>query len=582
MEDKTVLVIEDNSANRKLVRTLLRIKGYNVLEAEEAVTGIELAREHMPDLILMDIQLPGMDGLCATRKIKEDPILGKIPVIALSAHAMKKDQEKAMKAGCDAYITKPFQNEKLMEDIGRFISGNTPMIETGDKKTTELLSKKKHSGYKNRIMIVDDEPINLKILGAKLSSENYEIIHAFSGQEALDKTEEEHPDLILLDIMMPGMDGYEVMKRLKKNPETRDIPIIIVTVLVAMEEKLKAMEAGADEFLNKPVNTIEIQTRVKSMLNLKQYRDQLILRNKCEENFTAQTEQEDSLQENKEEEALPSVLLVEDSKMDAKLILHFLKNEPYRIEYVKSGEEAISHLQQKKTDLVLLDILLPNMDGFEVCRRMKELPQFRDVQIVVVTCLQDLEHKIKGIELGADDYLIKPVESRDLKIRIKTLLKKKTYLDHLRAETVSASNASMIDEMTGLYNRSYLKHFLDLSIQKSHLCNYPVSLLTVHIKDDTISGNFTNFIKNHIRETGLVARYDKKKIAIVLPYVDREGAIDAAEKIEQAFSGYLLSENASSSGNGGVISIGTAVCPLDASTPEDLIQKSDSTLNVAK
>jgi PleD family two-component response regulator len=276
------------------------------------------------------------------------------------------------------------------------------------------------------------------------------------------------------------------------------------------------------------------------LLNLKQYRAQLLLRNKCEENFAAQAEQADSLEENKEPEALPSILLVEDNEKDAKLVLYFLKNEPYRIEHVKNGAEAMSHLQQRTTDLILLDLLLPDMDGLEICRRVKASAQFRYIQIVIATCIQDLEHKIMGIELGADDYLIKPVESRDLKMRIKTLLKKKAYLDHLRTGAGPALNAAIIDDATGLYNRAYLKHFLDLSIQKSYRCNYPVSLLSIHIKDDTISGDFAHFIKDHIQETGLVARYDKEKIAIVLPYVDREGAINAAQRIEQAFSGYLL------------------------------------------
>ena len=121
MEDKTVLVIEDNGLNMKLVRSLLGIGKYRVLEAVDAEAGIKLAREHPPDLILMDIQLPGMDGLEATRIIKEDPALKDIPVIALSSYAMKNDEEKAQAAGCEGYITKPIDTRNFLKTVAEYI-----------------------------------------------------------------------------------------------------------------------------------------------------------------------------------------------------------------------------------------------------------------------------------------------------------------------------------------------------------------------------------------------------------------------------------------------------------------------------
>ena len=121
MANKTVLVIEDNEMNMKLARSLLQIGKYNVLEAFDAENGIQLAREHHPDLILMDIQLPGMDGLTATREIKNDPAVKDITIIALTSYAMEGDEKKAMDAGCAGYIAKPIDTRSFLETLGKFL-----------------------------------------------------------------------------------------------------------------------------------------------------------------------------------------------------------------------------------------------------------------------------------------------------------------------------------------------------------------------------------------------------------------------------------------------------------------------------
>ena len=121
MAKKTVLVIEDNEMNMKLARSLLQIGKYSVLEAIDAENGIQLAREHHPDLILMDIQLPGMDGLTATLKIKNDPAVKDITVVALTSYAMEGDEKKAMDAGCAGYIAKPIDTRSFLETLGKFL-----------------------------------------------------------------------------------------------------------------------------------------------------------------------------------------------------------------------------------------------------------------------------------------------------------------------------------------------------------------------------------------------------------------------------------------------------------------------------
>ncbi len=128
MEKKTILVIEDNDLNRKLMRALLRPEDFRILEAEDAQSGICMAREQRPDLILMDIQLPGMDGLTATSILKQDPLLKHIPVVAVTSYAMAGDSEKARSAGCDRYITKPIDIRSFKELIRNILGAGAALV----------------------------------------------------------------------------------------------------------------------------------------------------------------------------------------------------------------------------------------------------------------------------------------------------------------------------------------------------------------------------------------------------------------------------------------------------------------------
>ncbi len=579
MGNQTILVIEDNPINMKLVCSLLHLGRYNTLKAENAKAGIQLAKQHKPNLILMDVQLPGMDGLSATQIIKKDPVLKTIPVVALTSHAMRGYAQNAREAGCDGYISKPIDTRNFLKTISQFL--------IQEKKPSE----KKGIYHKNRILIVDDEPLNVKVLATKLPPDEYDIIKAYSGREALEKVDKHSPDLILLDLMMPGMDGYEVTRRLKTSPETKGIPIIIVTMLDCTEDKIKALDAGVEEFISKPVNTTELLTRMKSMLRLKQYEDQLILRRQTEESFTVPISQEESIPKSRD---VPLVLLVEDNERDARLFQSYLQGQPYRVALVRDGEEALSLAQGEKIDLILLDILLPGMDGFDVCRRFKEMEQTRNIQVVVITCLTDLENKLKSIEIGADDYLIKPIIRKELIVRINTLLKKKAYLDTLCSNYEIALNSAITDGLTRLYNHIYLKRFLDLEVKRSLRYRYPVSLILIDIDDfkkhndtlghlagDTILRELSEVLKRNIREIDLAARYGGDEFAVALPYCGKENATIIAERIRQALALHSFPHEVRPIGNV-TLCIGVVSCPIDALVIDELIQKADQMLYKAK
>jgi two-component system, cell cycle response regulator len=583
MNTATILVVEDNVLNLKLVRSLLSLGGYQVLEAEDAEKGIQMASIHQPDLILMDIQLPGIDGLEATRTIKENQETRKIPVVALTSYAMPGDETKALEAGCSGYITKPINTRTFIDSVRAYLN-HSPSPEVRPEK--DLFS------LKRRILIVDDDPLNVKLLASKLPEDQFEPITAFSGQEAMRKTLKNPPDLILLDIMMPEMNGYEVSHWLKTNPTTQDIPIILVTALDGADDKIKGFEAGADEFLNKPVNTIELLARINSLLRLRYYREQLLSRTLSEKGFSGGQTTPDPA-----EAIHPSgkILLVEDDEKDARMIQEYFAGESYQLETVNTGEAALDRIQKEGIDLVLLDVLLPGLNGFEVCQRIKGLHQTQDLQVVLITCLPDLENKIKGVEQGADDYLIKPINGRELKARIKVLIKKKHYIDQLRNNFERALNSAIYDGLTGLHNQTYFKKFLEMELKRADRQRYPLGLMIIdiddfkkindrfgHLSGDLIIKDLAQVIKKNTREVDLSARYGGDEFVVVLPYTDQNETVRIVERIQKAVARYRESEESLLQLESLTLSFGIAFFPYQGATMEELIRNADQSLYRSK
>jgi len=582
MEEITVLVIEDNELNLKLVRSLLTLGQYQILEAANAEKGIELAREYHPDLILMDVQLPGMDGLTATRIIKKDPDLKEIPVMALTSYAMSGDEGKAIEAGCDGYMTKPIDTRSFLDTISRFIRHNE-----GVKPRIPRIPP-----HKSKLLIVDDEPLNIKQLTAYLPDDKYEIIEAYGGEEALKKVATEYPDLIMMDIMMPEINGYEVTKILKNNPVTWSIPIILITSLDSQESKPKGLdEVGADELLNRPVNETELLARINSMLRLKQHREQLKVRTQSMETFPDRVSKEVSPGRERE---LPTVLLVEDNEKDIRLIQNYLRGEPYNIILARNGEDAIYLVQKKKVDLILLDIILPNINGFEVASRLKEMEETKNIHIVFITAVHDEESKIKGIELGTSDFLTKPLDSRELRIRIRNALKNKALLDELHSHYEATLHSAITDGLTGLYNHAYFMRFLETEIKRSLRQKYPITLIMIdldnfkryndipgHLAGDHVLRETGQIIKKNIREVDVAARYGGEELAVILPYADKADSMRVAERLREAIGSHAFLEKHPSFGRI-TASFGIASYPADALTPEELIEKAGLMLDKAR
>lgn len=441
-----------------------------------------------------------------------------------------------------------------------------------------------------KILIVDDDPTNAKLLAAKLGDSNYTILKAYGGEEALQKAKSENPDLVLLDVMMPGMNGFEVTAHMKNCPETSDIPIILVTALDGSDNKTKGLEAGADDFLNKPVHTAELKARVKSLLRLKRYSDQLKARAHAKGMVLDPFSCDDTMSELR----LPKLLIVEDSPADAKLIKSLLNSLACSILIVHSGEEALSICNNHKIDIMILDMVLPGMDGYEVVKQIKENASTQSIQIIVVTSLQDIESKIKGYEFGVDDFLMKPINFNEFRARVNSLIKKKAYHDKLMTSFEVAVQAAITDKLTGVYNSGYLQHYLKNELKRADRHHHPVSLLMLdidnfklvndrhgHLAGDNLLKEIAAKLGDSIREVDVMARFGGDEFAIILPYTQKENAAAVAERIRLAVenSAVAVSDQTSHTIS---LSIGVAEYAPGVDTVQDLIQKADQALYMAK
>ena len=245
---RKILVIEDNEANRILMRQILKHYGYEVLEATDGISGLEMAREFMPDLILLDLQMPVMGGFAVIRELRKTPELSKMKVIAVTSFAMKGDREKALEAGFDEYVTKPIDTRKFVEIVKNFLPSENMTLK------------------KPIILCVDDEPANLKLLENILVPRGYEVVSAANGEDALLKIKTRTIDLVLLDLMMPGMDGLQVSRKIKDNKKYRNIPIIMLTAYSGVETYIKSLSNEVFAYLHKPFEAEELVRIVRAAL----------------------------------------------------------------------------------------------------------------------------------------------------------------------------------------------------------------------------------------------------------------------------------------------------------------------------
>lgn len=249
-----ILIIEDNATNMELMVYLLRAFGYTPLAAYDGEEGVRMARSELPDLIICDVHLPKLDGYGVVAELKKDPLLRKIPALAVTALAMVGDRERLLEAGFNGYIGKPIEPDLFVAELESFLPGAPSTPVKNDIAT---------------ILIVDDHVLNREFLTALLGYSGHRLLEAANGVDALEVMRTERPDLIISDILMPNMDGYEFVTRVHEDAALADVPIIFYTATYREQEAiLLAQACGVRWVLPKPSDPELIVRTVNEALGL--------------------------------------------------------------------------------------------------------------------------------------------------------------------------------------------------------------------------------------------------------------------------------------------------------------------------
>jgi len=438
-----------------------------------------------------------------------------------------------------------------------------------------------------RILIVDDVPANTRLLEAKLSAEYYQVESARDGHETLQIARAWQPDVILLDVMMPGMDGFECCRQLKDDAVTLHIPIVMVTALDEPGERLRGLESGADDFLTKPVEYDTLTARVRSLIRLKRLLDEWRARGATARALGLSTERLTT----------PSVvgaraLVIDDWDESAQSVQDALGEDGIIPGYARNGRDAIAMTAAVAFDLIVINFSLADEDPLKLVSVFRASDATHETPLLLVVEAADKERMLRGFELGASDWLMQPIDPNELRARARNQIRRKFYQDRLRSDLGTALEMALTDSLTGLYNQRYLRRHLAGLMDSGQGRQLAVLMVDVdhfkqindthgHASGDRALRLIADTLRVNTRVFDSLARYGGEEFVIVMPATDTTDAADAAERLRSAVEAIAFSTTAGTSAPL-TVSVGVA-CTEDAiSNPETLLQAADIALYKAK
>ncbi len=443
-----------------------------------------------------------------------------------------------------------------------------------------------------RILVVDDIPANVRLLEAKLKAEYFEVLTASDGPAALEAAQAQAPDLILLDVMMPGMDGFEVAGRLKADPKTRHIPIVMITALTDTSDRVRGLEAGADDFLSKPVNDIALFARVRSLARLKVMIDELRVRHAT----TGQLEIADEGPLDAEDDAANGhILLVESVDLLAEKLAARLSAAGHEVQRATSSAEALERSREQGLDLLMVSLHLAGEDGLRLCSRFRSQDQTRHVPILLILDEDELEQLAKGLELGVTDYLIRPIDHNELLARTRTQIRRRRYHDKLREMLDKSVSLAYTDALTGVYNRRYMNAHLDRKIMEISDTQKPLSVVIFdidhfkqvndnygHAGGDEVLRTLAERVGSSIRDFDLLARYGGEEFVVIMPSTPADVAAMVAERLRQRLEAQAFEVPGHDQPLPITASLGVATTTDPMETADNLLARADAALYAAK
>lgn len=441
-----------------------------------------------------------------------------------------------------------------------------------------------------RVLIVDDIPMNVRLLEARLTAEYFDVVTANSGPEALDICESSEVDIVLLDVMMPVMDGFEVCRRLKTNPRTHHIPVVMVTALDQPSDRVRGLEAGADDFLTKPVDDMQLMARVKSLARLKSLTDELRARALTGQQLAI----EDAMRAmNSISTSGGSVLIIDSDRRHAERVQGYLGGE-HRVDVLLEPADAVFQVSGGKYELVLVSMALGDFDALRVCSQIRTVDHSRNLPIILMADEADKPRVVRALDLGVNDYISRPIERNELMARVRTQIRRHRYAMELRESVNHSIALAVTDDLTGLYNRRYFDRHLNVLLGKAQEQERPLAVMILdidhfkavndtygHDVGDVVLKEFSARVKRNIRGVDLACRFGGEEFVVLMPDADMSNAELVAERVRQAIAEKPF-EIGGSRPLSVTVSVGVSFSESDADTPETLIKRADVALYRAK
>lgn len=439
-----------------------------------------------------------------------------------------------------------------------------------------------------RVLVVDDLLPNVKLLEAKLNNEYYDVLTAQSGAAALEIVKTNPPDIILLDVMMPEMDGFEVCRRLKADLSVAHIPVVMVTALSEMESRVEGLKAGADDFLTKPINDVALFARIRSLVRLKIMTDELRLRDETSGQF-GMSHEEDVI-----DTANATILVVDDDLIQGKQIKEKLLPFGHNVTLLSEPSETVETVLAGNYDLIMISTELSDMDGLRLCSHIRSQEKLRAIPLLILVEEDNTNILVKGLDMGVNDYLLTPVDGNELLARVNTQIRRKRYQDALKSNYQKSVAMSVTDGLTGLYNRRYFDAHYKALFGKALEAAKPLSLMMLdidffksvndtygHVVGDEILQQVSQRIMHNVRLTDLVARYGGEEFVLVLADSDIFSSMEIGDRIRAAIEREPFKISAEEGQLAKTISIGVA-CLKPEDTMESLLKRADKALYAAK
>jgi two-component system, cell cycle response regulator len=444
------------------------------------------------------------------------------------------------------------------------------------------------------VLVVDDVPANVKLLEAKLSAEYYHVLTATNGQMALEIAEAEMPDIILLDVMMPVMDGFTVCRKLKANSRLHHIPVVMITALDQPSDRVEGLLAGADDFISKPIKNNPLFPRVRSLIRLKMMTDELRAREVTGKNLGLidQPEWDEGKQ------LFGRILIVDDQTRSSARICSILSEAGHSPKAESDCAQALRLAKEGDFDLMIISLTMRNYDGLRLCSQFRTMDETRTVPLLIIVEDTEDSRLARGLDMGVNDYLVRPIENNELIARVRTQLRWRSYEERLRQNLHLSLQMAVTDGLTGLYNRRYMETHLQILMDRAKRDNRPLSLLMIdidyfknindmygHDVGDKILQQFAQGISRNIRGIDLACRFGGEEFVVIMPETDMAIASLVAERIRQFTETHAFDAGSGSSEATPIAmtaSIGVTSLLGGDDTPALMLKRADMALYRAK